>query len=289
MIPSSPSVRLRELLAEPGPSQIMGVYDGLSARIAAATGFGAAWASGLCMSTAMGVRDCSEASWSDVLALVSRIVDTVDLPVLVDGDTGYGNFNTARRFVVHAERIGAAGVCLEDKVFPKTNSFLDNGQELTPIDEFCGKIEACRDALRDPDFVLVARIEALVAGAGVDEALNRAEAYRQAGADAIFIHSNQPTVEEIREFMGAWVQPLPVVVSPTTYYRTTTQVYAELGIAALIWANQGMRAALTAMRCASRLLRVEGPMPVEPWIASLDELFGLMDYAQLAKDEEQYG
>ncbi|MCS7480347.1 oxaloacetate decarboxylase [Umezawaea endophytica] len=285
---TSPGARLRELLAGPEPTPIMGAYDGLSARIAVEAGFGALWASGLCMSTALGLRDSDEASWTDLLALVARVVEATDLPVLVDGDTGYGNFNTARRFATQAERIGAAGVCLEDKVFPKMNSFVGDRHALAPIGEFCGKVEACRDAVRDPDFVIAARVEALIAGAGVEEGLRRAEAYREAGAGAIFIHSRQSTIDEIREFAREWGGKLPLVVSPTTYYDTAPEVYAELGIGGVIWANQTMRAAVTAMRQACRVLRTEGPAEVEPTIASLDEVFALMGYAQLAEDEARY-
>lgn len=285
---TSPGARLRELLSKPDPTSIMGAFDGLSARIAKEAGFGALWASGLCMSTALGLRDSDEASWTDLLTMVARVVEATDLPVLVDGDTGYGNFNTARRFATQAERIGAAGVCLEDKVFPKMNSFVGNQHALAPIGEFCGKIKACRDATRDPDFIIVARVEALIAGAGIEEGLRRAEAYREAGAGAIFIHSRKSTIDEIGEFAREWDGRLPLVVSPTTYYDTATEVYAELGIGGVIWANQTMRAAVTAMRRTCRVLRTEGPTEVEPTIASLDEVFTLMDYAQLAEDEERY-
>ncbi len=266
----------------------MGAHDGLSARIAAEAGFSALWASGLCMSTTLGVRDSDEASWTDLLALVARVVESVDLPVLVDGDTGYGNFNTARRFTARAERIGAAGVCLEDKTFPKMNSFVGGGHHLAPMSEFCGKVAACRDVVRNSDFVVVARVEALIAGAGLAEALRRAEAYQQAGADAIFIHSRQSTVAEIAAFAHEWAGRLPLVIAPTTYHTTPLLEYAQLGIAAVIWANQSMRAAVTAMRRACRSIRTDGPTSVEPWIAPLEEVFTLMGYQDLTADEAYY-
>lgn len=149
-------IRLRHLLATFEPTLIMGAHDGLSARVAADAGFRALWASGLCMSTALGLRDNDEASWTDRLTLVAHMVEAANLPVLVDGDSGYGNFNTARRFALQAERTGAAGICIEDKKFPKTNSFVGDRHELAPVGEFCGKIRACRDAVRDSAFVVVA-------------------------------------------------------------------------------------------------------------------------------------
>ncbi|WP_329428643.1 phosphoenolpyruvate mutase [Streptosporangium sp. NBC_01495] len=285
---ASPGARLRALLTSPEPALLMGAHDGLSARIAADSGFPGLWASGFCISTALGVRDSDEASWTDLLGMIARVVEAAGLPVLVDGDTGYGNFNTARLFTAQAERIGAAGVCLEDKVFPKMNSFVGDAHALAPIGEFCGKIAACREVLTDPEFVVVARVEALIAGAGLAEALRRAEAYRRAGADAIFIHSRQSTIKEIAEFAGEWDGRLPLVIAPTTYHSTPLEEFAELGISGVIWANQSMRAAVTAMRQACRSLLAEGPKAVEPTIATLNEVFTLMGYQKLAADEERY-
>ena len=103
---------------------------------------------------------------------------------------GYGNFNNMRRLVRKLEQVGVAGVVIEDKLFPKTNSFLRSElQPLADVEEFCGKIKAGKDSQSDTDFVLVARVEALIAGWGLAEAIKRAEAYDEAGADAILIHS----------------------------------------------------------------------------------------------------
>lgn len=288
-VPPAPGRRLRDLLTRWEPGQIMGVHDGLSARIAAAEGFEGLWASGLCMSTALGVRDSDEASWSQLLAVVETITASTDLPVLVDGDTGYGNFNTARRFTVKAERNGAAGVCIEDKRFPKMNSFVGDAHDLAPVGEFCGKIAACKDAQSDPDFVLVARVEALIAGHPVDEALRRAEAYRSAGADAIFIHSRQRTVAQIAEFAAEWDRRAPLIIAPTTYYRTSVDEFQRLGIAGVIWANQGLRAAVTAMQNAyAEIRRARGVASIEPTIAPLNQIFSLLNYGDLEADELIY-
>lgn len=287
---SSPGARLRALLTGPAPSLIMGAYDGVSARIAADAGFQALWASGLCMSTALGLRDTNEASWTQVLEVVSCLVEaTGGLPILVDGDTGHGNFNTARRFTARAERVGTAGVCLEDKVFPKTNSFVEDAHELAPVSQFCGKIEACRAGVGDPQFMIIARTEALIVGAGLDEAVKRAEAYRKAGADAIFIHSKQPTISEIASFADEWHGRLPLIVSPTTYYATPIAEFARLGIGGVIWANQSMRAAVSAIQRTCQAIRDHGSVAVESWIAPLDDLFALMRYEELARDEARFG
>jgi phosphoenolpyruvate phosphomutase len=286
----SPGRRLRDLLTADEPCQIMGAHDGLSAQIATAEGFRALWASGLCMSTALGVRDSDEASWTQLLAVTATMVDATSLPVLVDGDTGYGNFNTARRFSRKAERIGAAGICLEDKTFPKMNSFFSDGHHLAPVGEFCGKIMACKDNQQDPEFVVVARTEALIAGKPLEEALTRAHAYADAGADAIFIHSRQSSVAEIEAFCREWAGRLPIVVAPTTYHRTSLETFRELGVGGVIWANQSMRAAFTAMRQACReVMTAGGVFGIEDRIAPLTEVFSLLRYPELAKEEEHYG
>ena len=139
----------------------MEAHHGLSAKIAEEAGFPAIWASGLSISAALGVRDNNEASWTQILEVAEFMADATSIPILIDGDTGHGNFNTLRRLVGKLEQRGIAGICIEDKLFPKTNSFLRDGvQELADVEEFSGKLKAARDCLRDPDFVLVARTEA---------------------------------------------------------------------------------------------------------------------------------
>src|SRR5687767_10446095 len=175
---------LRRMLLGEGLHFLMEAHNGLSAKIAEEAGFEGIWGSGLSISAALGVRDNNEASWTQVLEVVEFMADATRVPILLDGDTGYGNFNSARRLVMKLEQRGVAGVCIEDKLFPKTNSFLrGTAQPLADADEFAGKIRAMKEAQHDSDFVVVARVEALIAGYGMDEALRRGEAYRRAGAD----------------------------------------------------------------------------------------------------------
>ncbi|MGL5824815.1 MAG: phosphoenolpyruvate mutase [Nocardioides sp.] len=280
---------LRQLLDNPELCQLMGAHDGMSARIAATAGFPALWASGLCISTALGLRDCDEATWTELLAVVATMVETTCVPILVDGDTGYGNFNTARRFAQHAERIGAAGVCFEDKVFPKMNSFVGNGHALAPIAEYCGKIQACKEAQHDDGFVVVARTEAMIAGLGVEEAVRRAHHYVDAGADAVFVHSRQSAPGEIIAFMDRWDTRVPVLIAPTTFHRVPVPEFRRLGIGAVIWANHPMRVAFDAMsRLCDQVLADDGIHGVEGALAGLHDVFSLYEYDQLAEDERRY-
>nr|AGZ94026.1 PEP mutase [Streptomyces sp. MMG1612] len=283
-----PRARLRALIDSPRLSFLMEAHDGLSARIAEAEGFEGIWASGLSMATALGLRDSDEATWSQLLDVVEYMTEAVSVPVLVDGDTGYGNFNTARRFARAAERIGAAGICLEDKVFPKMNSFVGDRHQLADLHEFTARLYACREAVSDADFTIVARTEALIAGQGMPEALKRAEAYREAGADAIFIHSRRADADEIARFAAEWGGRLPLVISPTTYATTPTEDFRAIGVSTVLWANHSMRAAVGAMRTVCRRIRAEESVHgVDAGIAAVSEVFDLLDYAELEDTERR--
>lgn len=286
----SPAARLRSLLAPGRLDFILEAHNGLSARIAAEAGFPAIWASGLSISASLGVRDNNEASWTQVLEVAEFMADATDVPILIDGDTGHGNFNNFRRFTRKLEDRGIAGVCIEDKIFPKTNSFLRGAaQPLADVDEFCGKLRAARDGLRDPDFVLVARTEAFIAGWGLAEALRRAEAYRRAGADAIIVHSASPRPDEVFSFLDEWAGRHPVILIPTKYHTTPAEAFEKRGVSALIWANHLMRASLAAMRdTAARIARERGVSGVEERIAPLSEVFRLQGDDELREAEGRY-
>ncbi|ANP91265.1 phosphoenolpyruvate mutase (plasmid) [Rhizobium leguminosarum] len=285
---STSSTSLRELILSNDLAFLMEAHDGLSAAVAERAGFRGLWASGLSISSALGYRDANEASWTQVVDVVERMVDATNIPVLVDGDSGFGNFNNARLLAKKLEQRGASGVAIEDKDFPKMNSFVGDRHPLAEIDEFCGRLKAVKDTT-GPDFVLVARIEALIAGHGLDEALTRAHAYAKAGADAILIHSRKAVADEILAFAKEWNNKLPVVIVPTKYYRTPVDAYRKAGISTVIWANHTMRAAIAGMRdICGRIQSEESIAGIEDQVAGLDELFSLVGYDELAQAEELY-
>ena len=269
---------------------LMEAHDGLSARIVQEAGFEGIWASGLTVSASFGVRDNNELSWTQVVDHVAFMAEAVDVPVLLDGDTGYGNFNNMRRLVRKLEQVGVAGVVIEDKLFPKTNSFLRSElQPLADIEEFCGKIKAGKDSQSDVDFVLVARVEALIAGWGLAEALTRAEAYQAAGADAILIHSRQSSPAEIFAFLAEWNRRAPVVLVPTKYWRTPTEDFRARHVGVVIWANHLLRSAIGAMQETARRVRAdESLLAVEPQVAPLHEVFRLQGDSELEEAERRY-
>ncbi len=286
---ASRAAALRALLQSPDLRFILEAHSGLSAKIVEEAGFPGIWASGLSMSAMLGLRDSNEASWTQVLDVLECMADATSLPILVDGDTGYGNFNNVRRLVRKLGERGIAGVCLEDKLFPKINSFVGEAQPLAEIEEFCGRIRAGKDAQVCDEFSIVARVEALIAGHSMDEALRRAEAYHAAGADAVLIHSKKTTAAEITAFMARWGRRCPVVIVPTMYYATPTEVFRRAGVSLVIWANHLVRSSISAMRQTARqILEDELLRGVEGRVASVRDIFDLTGNEELEEASRRY-
>ena len=237
----------------------------------------------------LGLRDNNEASWTQVLDVLEFMADASTIPILVDGDTGYGNFNNVRRLVRKLGERGIAGVCLEDKLFPKTNSFLGERQPLADMAEFCGRIRAGKDVQADDDFCIVARTEALISGHSMGEALRRAEAYHAAGADAILIHSKKSDASEIIGFMRGWDRRCPVVIVPTMYYATPAEIFRQAGISLVIWANHLLRASISTMAETARSIAAsESLIGVEDRVTSLREVFRLTGNEELEEATRRY-
>lgn len=283
---------LREMFEKKELDFLMEAHNGLSAKIVQEAGFKGIWASGLSLSAQVGVRDNNEMSWTQVIDVVDFMTECTDIPILLDGDTGYGNFNNARRLIGKLERADVAGVCMEDKLFPKTNSFIDGElQPLADIDEFCGKIMACKDVQKDPDFMVVARLEAFITGYGLDEAYRRADAYHKAGADAILCHSKKKDDSDIKAFMEAWGTRCPVVIVPTKYPDVHCDTFRDYDVSMVIWANHNMRAAVSAMQKVTQdIYDNESLKNVEASgeISTVAEVFRLQNTGELKVAENMY-
>lgn len=284
------TTQLKKLLMDKQVSVMMEAHNGLTAKLVEEAGFSSIWGSGLSISAALGVRDNNEASWTQVLEVLEFMSDATSIPILLDGDTGYGNFNNLQRLVQKLEQRNIAGVCIEDKLFPKTNSFIGGEQQpLAPVEEFAMKIRAGKDIQTDPDFVIVARTEAFIAGWGLEEALRRANAYADAGADAVLIHSKAKGPEEIFAFLEHWKRETPVIVVPTMYPGVTLQELQERGVSLAIWANQTCRTVVTAVQQNLKTLRESGTLlSLEDKIVPVKELFRLQGMAELKEKEKLY-
>ncbi|MCK5202115.1 MAG: phosphoenolpyruvate mutase, partial [Spirochaetales bacterium] len=284
------TTQLKEMINSNNLEFIMEAHNGLSAKIVEEAGFKGIWGSGLSLSAALGVRDNNEASWTQIIDVVEFMSDATSIPILLDGDTGYGNFNNMRRLVKKLEQRDIAGVCIEDKLFPKTNSFIQGeAQPLADMDEFCGKIKAAKDTQTDDDFCVVGRIEAFIAGWGLEEALKRADAYRLAGADAILVHSKKSNSSDIEAFMQEWGGRHPIIIVPTKYYSTPTEKFRELGISLSIWANHNLRASIDAMqRTSAQIMKDQSLINVEDPIVPVKEIFRIQGAGELLEAEKRY-
>ena len=284
------TTQFKQLLQSSELDFLLEAHNGVSAKIGEEAGFKALWAGGLCMSAQYGVRDSNEASWTQVLEMLEFMADATSIPILLDGDTGYGNFNNVRRLVHKLEQRNIAAVCIEDKMYPKTNSFINGEkQQLAEIDEFCSRIKAGKDAQKDDDFCIITRVEAFIAGWGLREAMKRAEAYHEAGSDGILIHSALRDPSEILAFKKEWADRSPVIIVPTKYYATPTDVFREAGFSMAIWANHMLRAAIVAYQeTAVALMEHQTLVAIEDKVVPVKEIFRLQGASELQEAEERY-
>ena len=291
MTTKSKSRILRDAMADKGLVHIMASHAPLSARLAEEAGFDGVWASGFELSALYGLPDVSLVSMTQHLDMMRAMSEQMDLPIVADIDTGFGNAVNVIYAVEQYEAAGAAAVVIEDKSFPKVTSLVADGrQELLRIEEFQGKIEAACKTRKDPDFLIVARDEALIAGLGEPEALKRAAAYEEAGADMILIHSKKKTPDEVESFVNAWHGRAPVVIVPTAYPEMNAERIRALGkIRMVIYGNHAIRASVTAMqKTFSAIIKDGGIQKVNEEIVSVEEIFRLQGMDRVKAQERAY-
>ncbi|MBI3270135.1 MAG: isocitrate lyase/phosphoenolpyruvate mutase family protein [Planctomycetes bacterium] len=281
---------LRRRLAESRPLLVGGAHNGLSGKLVQEAGFDAIWASGFEISASFGVPDANILTMAENLEAARAMNTATTLPVIADCDTGYGNAVNVIRTVQEYEASGIAAICIEDNVFPKRCSFYSEvKRELVSSEEHAGKIRAAKSAQRDPDFLVIARTEALNAGWSMEDALARANAYADAGADAILIHSKAKTPDEVLEFASRWKRPVPLVAVPTTYKGVSASRLAEAGFRIVIYANHGLRAAIRGMQSALRTIREKAQADAaDDRIVPLEEVYRLVGVPELQRDEKTF-
>jgi phosphoenolpyruvate phosphomutase len=282
---------LRDKMANSGLVHIMAAHSPLSARLAEEAGFDGIWASGFELSALYGLADVSLVSMTQHLDMMRAMAEQMELPIVADIDTGFGNAINVIYAIQQYERAGASAVVIEDKSFPKVTSLVADGrQDLLRIEEFQGKIEAACRTRKDPDLLVIARDEALIAGLGQDEALKRALAYEEAGADMILIHSKQKTPDEVESFVRAWKGKVPIVIVPTAYPEMTAERIRALGkIKMVIYGNHALRAAVTAMKeVFAAILKDGGIHNVNKNIVSVEEIFRLQGMDRVKADEKRF-
>jgi len=282
--------KFRNLINNKNIATGVGAHDGLSAKLVEKNKFDFIWASSLEVSASHCVPDCSILTMTQFLTHAKMMNDAVDIPILLDADTGYGNALNVIELVKECEKIGIAAICMEDKKYPKQNSlYAGCTQKLLPIQEFCGKIRAVKDTQKDKNFMVFARIESLIADCGLEDALERANAYVAAGVDGIMIHSKSKDPQEILDFVNKFDHDIPLLLVPTTYKLTRSQIQALGKVKYMIFANHVTRAKVRAMDDTLQKLQQTGDIKeVENNIAPLSELFELIDMKGLKANEAKY-
>ncbi|MDR7481857.1 MAG: isocitrate lyase/phosphoenolpyruvate mutase family protein [Armatimonadota bacterium] len=287
-ISSSPARWLRERLRARGLLVAPGVFDGLSARIAAEAGFEALYASGGAIARSAGLPDLGLLSLTEVVTRIREIVDATALPVIADADAGYGNALSVIRTVREFERAGVAALHLEDQVTPKKCGHYP-GKQLVAADEFVDKLRAALDARRDPDLVIIARTDAR-AVLGLDAAIERARRYAEAGADVLFVEA--PESEEELERIARTL-PGPLLVNMFAGGKTPLVAPARLealGYRIMIVPSDLQRAAIAAMQEAAALVRATGTATgMGDRLASFAERDRLVGLAAWEERERRYG
>jgi phosphoenolpyruvate phosphomutase len=267
----------------------IGAHDGLTGRLGELAGFDLIWASGFQISASHGVPDANILDMSGQLYASRSIHEAVSVPVIADCDNGYGNAVNAAYTAKKFHSAGIAGISIEDNIFPKRCSFYDGARrELVSGDEHALKVKACKESTHGELFV-IARTEALIVGYSMEETLERAEAYANAGADAVLVHSKEKTPDQIIEFSSRWSGKVPLVAVPTTYDTITAQELAKLGYRIVIFANHGLRASIRAMeQTYAKLIAAGRASAVKQDIVSLQHVFELVDVNGLEESEKKY-
>ena len=280
---------LRKDLESKSILKVGGAFDAMSAKLVEFYGFDAVWAGSFAISATHAVPDASILTMTEFFDAASNMAETCKIPVIADCDTGYGGPSNVSHMVRKYENAGIAAICIEDKTFPKQNSLLENGQnDLISEKEFVAKIIAAKEAKQDKNFMIIARIEALISGAGMDEALKRATAYEKAGADAILIHSKKKTPEEVFEFAELWKGNSPIIVIPTTYDSVSLDELISHKIKIVIHANQTLRAAHASMsKVLKQMINSNSLSEVKEEISSMEDIFHLQEMYNIKEKEKE--
>ena len=279
---------LQKTLSSKSIVKVGGAFDAMSAKLVEINGFDAIWAGSFAISATHALPDASIMTMTEFLAVASNMVESCKIPIIADCDTGFGGPSNVSHMVKKYENAGVAAVSIEDKTFPKQNSLLENGkQELLPEKEFVAKIISAREAKQDKNFMIIARTEALIAGMGMDEALKRAHAYENAGANAILIHSKKNDPAEIFEFSDMWKGTIPLVVVPTSYPSVTLDQLISHKIKMVIYANQTLRSAYSSMLDTLRKIQKEDLSNLDKEIVSMEKIFELQKMYDVKEEEKE--
>ncbi|WP_428911734.1 isocitrate lyase/PEP mutase family protein [Niallia sp. Krafla_26] len=285
----SKTKEFQKLITEPGAFILPGAYDAMSARLIEEIGYKAIYATGAGISNAqLGWADVGLTSLKEVVDIVTRMADVTSIPIVVDADTGFGNAINVMRTVREFERAGVAAIQLEDQVSPKKCGHF-NGKDVISKEEMVGKIKAALDTRQDENLAIIARTDAL-AVYGMEEAIERAHAYAEAGADIIFVEA-PTTIEQLKQITSS-LKGIPQVLNLVEGGKTplvSLNEAEELGFKIMLCANTALRSAIKGVTDSLRVLKEEGSHEnVHDLICTWEERQSLFKLDQIKQWEKEY-
>ncbi|MEH7083233.1 oxaloacetate decarboxylase [Neobacillus drentensis] len=279
----------QNLLRKPESFILPGAYDAMSARLIEEIGFQAIYATGAGISNAqLGWADVGLTSLNEVVDIVTRMADVTSIPIVVDADTGFGNAINVIRTVREFERAGVAAIQMEDQISPKKCGHF-NGKDVISKEEMIGKIKAAVDTRKDENLAIIARTDALAVN-GMEDALDRANAYSEAGADIIFVEA-PTTIDQLKQITSS-LKGIPQVINLVEGGKTpliSLKEAEEIGFKIMLCANTVLRSAIKGITQSLRILKAEGSHEnIHDLICTWEERQSLFKLNQIKEWEKKY-
>jgi len=267
---------------------VISAADAITAKLVEEAGFHGIWASGFEISSRLSLADNGTMNSTDMLLAIKPIIDAVKIPVFVDVDEGYGTIHNTIRMAKDFQRAGVYAICIEDNIFPKTNSLWDEQIPIQDMEIHGAKIKAIKEYA--PKLKVIARTEALIRGYGIDEAIKRGEYYAKCGADYVLLHSRDTTGKEALEMPKYWKSKTPLMTIPTKCPQITNKQLFDAGYKLIIWGNISERLKIKAIREGLKLLKKNDcPIETERGLsATLDDLRGLTPINEADEIEKRF-
>ena len=268
---------------------VVSANDAITAKLVEQYGFDGIWVSSFETSARLGLVDNETINLTDMVTVAKPITDAVNIPVIVDADTGYGNVEQFIRAVKELEKTGVSAVCIEDNTFPKSNSLWGGKKKINDMKKHGAKIRAGKEVQRTKEFCIIARTEALIRGYGIKEALKRANYYAKCGADMILMHSRDKTGKEALKIPKLWKRDTPLIIIPSKFPHLTNKQLFNAGYSIVIYANQTQRAKIYGVKKILQILKTkQNAQALSKYISTLDEFRSLTPIEETKRRKLKY-
>jgi len=280
----------KDLLKEKKIIRLIGAHNALTAFLAEEAGFEGVWLSSFELHASARFPDADILTTSDYSNIINKMEDRIVIPLMVDGDAGGGSVINTIRMVREYEKNGAVGLCIEDNKYPKRCSFYSKTKDKLENPKFhASKIKAACDNRINKDFLIVARLESFIVGNGLNDAIERANLYVEAGADCILVHNKETTPDLIFEFSQVFKKDVPLICVPTTYNTVHEKELYDNGYRIIIYANYGIRSIVKSLQETLKLIADSHSLSsANDRVVPMSEIFRIVAVEELYKNEKKY-